>query len=72
MSALAALNFADVFPAGHLLMCSLCLVAGFKTSPRPSKMGLFDKIAEKLDSKTPHDHGGTSEAHLQPGCLCEC
>ena len=33
-------------------------------------MGLFDKIAEKLDSKTPHDHGGTSEAHLQPGCLC--
>ena len=48
----------------------LCFVAGSKTSPRPPKMGLFDKIAEKLDSKTPHDHGGTSEAHLQPGCLC--
>ena len=22
-------------------------------------MGLFDKIADKLDSKTPHEHGGT-------------
>ena len=22
-------------------------------------MGLFDKIADKLDNKTPHEHGGT-------------
>ena len=38
-------------------------------------MGLFDKIADKLDSKTPHEHGGTrmllDVVYLLVFCYCQ-